>query len=145
MLVFRIHAILTSIILILACWSTFAHSVPIAPIGERGTGRTVSESLTTRDLLSIYFEYTGTGRIQSSLVQNACKQSVQDLLNAKKLGLGISSSSVQIKAKPLNSLHSSTTFSTDVPFRFTFRGQMYTAVAKGNGLGEIGDSNGVRI
>ncbi|KAJ3781433.1 hypothetical protein GGU10DRAFT_379541 [Lentinula aff. detonsa] len=140
MLAFRIHPILASIA-ILACWTTFAYCIPVARIVD--TAGTGIESITTRSSISISFEYTGTGRIQSSLVQSASKQSVQDLLDAKKSALGISSG--QIKANPQNSLYSPNTFATDVPFRFTFRGRGYTAVAKGNGYGEIKDSYGRKI
>ncbi|KAJ3779893.1 hypothetical protein GGU10DRAFT_391416 [Lentinula aff. detonsa] len=136
MLASRIHTILT---FILACWITLVYSIPVADTA--GTG---IQSITTRSSISISFEYTGTGRIQSSLVQSASKQSVQDLLDAKKSALGIISS-MKIKANPQNSLRSSNTFATDVPFRFTFRGRGYTAVAKGNGYGEIKDSNGRKI
>ncbi|KAJ3745167.1 hypothetical protein DFH05DRAFT_1557324 [Lentinula detonsa] len=137
MLAFRIHPILT---FILACWITFAYSIPVADTA--GTG---IESITTRSSsISISFTYTGTGRIQSSLVQTASKQSVQDLLDAKKSALGITTP-MKIKANPQNSLYSPNTFATDVPFRFTFRGRGYTAVAKGNGYGEIKDSNGRKI
>ncbi|KAJ3720739.1 hypothetical protein DFJ43DRAFT_1158838 [Lentinula guzmanii] len=141
MLAFRIHPILASIIAIVACWTTFGYSIPVARIAS--TAGTGIESITTRSSISISFEYTGTGRIQSSLVQSASKQSVQDLLDAKKSALGISSG--QIEANPRNSLRSSNTIPTDVPFRFTFRGRGYTAVAKGNGDGEIKDSNGRKI
>ncbi|KAJ3979263.1 hypothetical protein F5890DRAFT_1558959 [Lentinula detonsa] len=137
MLASRIHTILT---FILVCWITLAYSIPVAD--TTGTG---IQSITTRSSsISISFTYTGTGRIQPSLVQTASKQSVQDLLDAKKSALGIPSS-MKIKANPQNSLYSPNTFATDVPFRFTFRGQVYTAVAKGNGYGDIRDSNGRKI
>ncbi|KAJ4478356.1 hypothetical protein J3R30DRAFT_3890537 [Lentinula aciculospora] len=77
---------------------------------------------------------TGEGPRVGSVAQKAAKQSVKDLLDAKKFKLNIPTY-VEVEVQGVHK--SSGTFSQDVLFSFQWNGKAYKVTAKGNGLGDI--------
>ncbi|KAH7874986.1 uncharacterized protein C8R40DRAFT_239041 [Lentinula edodes] len=115
----------------------FARGLMKRDIGEADDklppGTTHQNQLHTRGSTKITATLTGEGRRQPTLVQSAARNSVEDLLNAKKLELNIVG---DLEVTVEGTFKCSTT-SADVPFKFSVGGKKYTGVARGQGEGEI--------
>lgn len=115
----------------------FARGLMKRDIGEADDklppGTTHQNQLHTRGSTKITATLTGEGRRQPTLVQSAARNSVEDLLNAKKSELNIVG---DLEVTVEGTFKCSTT-SADVPFKFSVGGKKYTGVARGQGEGEI--------
>ncbi|KAJ4465968.1 hypothetical protein C8J55DRAFT_245045 [Lentinula edodes] len=93
------------------------------------------EQLHARGLTKIRAIFTTTIGCTSNLkVQLAAKQSVIDLLDAKKSELNIAG---DLKVTVEGIFKSDAYIPKDVPFKFFYDGKEYTGVARGQGQGEI--------